>query len=86
MPVRKMRDGSLVLFALFFMLVCIAPSHAEVREGSTFVFMDEPIPPYTIGEEGEICERGLTKEIFDILFGKLELEYETSCPLGAGHR
>ncbi|WP_229591276.1 substrate-binding periplasmic protein [Pseudodesulfovibrio sediminis] len=42
----------------------------------TYIFMDEPIPPYIFSEEDGICKRGITKEIFDELFGRLGIRYE----------
>lgn len=52
------------------------PSNGYAESPDTFVFMDEPIPPYTLGKEGEICKKGITKDIFDELFGRLNIHYE----------
>lgn len=52
------------------------PVCGYTHEDPTFIFLDEPIPPYTYGVEGDTCKKGLSKEIFDELFGRLGLRYE----------
>lgn len=73
---HQQRTIAVAFLALLAALICAAPTSVIAGEERPFVFMDEPIPPYTLGKEGEICEEGLTKEIFDELFGRLGLQYE----------
>jgi len=66
----------IAIFILFSMVHCMIPPYGYADEAHTYVFMDEPISPYTLGNEGEICKKGLTIEIFDELFGRLGMRYE----------
>lgn len=76
LPGQTRYIAAIALLFLLLTLQGMAAQPANAAEGHKYVFLDEPIPPYTIGQEGDICEEGLTVEIFDELFGRLGLEYE----------
>ena len=73
-----MHSGKAAIIAfvgLFLALQCCAFPCRAAQE-RIYIFMDEQAPPYTSGEEGGLCDSGLTKEIFDELFGRLGLRYQ----------
>ena len=78
-PALPRRQPSIAAIAILILLValhCVPLPQALAEEARKYVFMDEPLPPYTYGRVGEISYRGLTKDIFDELFGRLGMCYE----------
>lgn len=38
--------------------------------------MDEPLPPYTLGQVGGLSQGGITQKLLDAIFRRLDLKYE----------
>ncbi len=67
--------GVCVALAVWCCLAC-GPGPALAEEGRVYIFMDEPLEPYVIGELGEVCHEGMSHDIVAEIFSRLGLEFE----------
>lgn len=64
------------LLLVFFCCFSIDSTFAGQADKEKYIFMDEPLPPYSIGETGTLSREGLSFELLSLIFDELGVDFE----------
>ncbi|WP_320006210.1 transporter substrate-binding domain-containing protein [Maridesulfovibrio sp.] len=74
----KKCNFALCLSLLFVFVWCCSIASADARQPgkNKFIFMDEPLPPFSIGETGSLSREGISYEMLSLIFGEIGADFE----------
>ena len=75
--VKKYNIGFLT--SLLFVFVCCCSIDLVVArqlDKEKYIFMDEPLPPYSLGETGSISREGISYELLSLIFDELGVDFD----------
>ena len=67
------------LLGMLFVFVCcfsIGSVGARQADKDKFIFMDEPLPPFSLGETGSISREGISYDLLSLIFEEIGADFE----------